>query len=427
MTPRVCPPRLLPAGIGEGALPAGYTSLLAVAVDGVKDAFQAARWGLGGAAHASHCWPAPLPCVLLNPSFLPMPLDSFFPSILSFFPCSEYLGEGRAVHHLAAEWRCALPRGLQALMGAGPAAFPEGKPWDAGARAFGEQRLRGWADGALLAATRAAYEAQLAALLQRGSLGSPPADGQQQAHPQQQQQQHPQLAGSWHQQQQAGMVPPAGGAAAPAHTPPGSMGWQHEAQAGDTLRMEWAQPQGQQQQRQDQQQQYSLPPHTVPPLQHQYHPGYPHQQQQQGWGQPGAGAHQWQQYQQYQPPQHSWQQQWGQQPQPAQPHHPPPLQAAPPPQGWAQHNRFPPQHLARAHAPPPQQQQHGQGQAGPAQQPVPPQQQVWQGAPAAAAAPAPHNPPAQQAPQHQPQAPAAQQGAKRGPQAANGEQQNQGG
>ncbi|KAL4419625.1 hypothetical protein ABPG77_008566 [Micractinium sp. CCAP 211/92] len=113
----------------SNGLPEGYTSLAAVAVDGVKDAFDAA---------------------------------------------SEYLNEYRPLYYLAKTWGCGLPRGLQAVVAAGRAAPPAGKPCDAGAVAFGEQRLRaGWTPRQLVQGLLAAYRPHLEAL--RGSpFGSPP-------------------------------------------------------------------------------------------------------------------------------------------------------------------------------------------------------------------------------------------------------------
>ncbi|PSC69785.1 Fanconi anemia group J-like protein [Micractinium conductrix] len=115
-----------------GMLPAGFSSLLHVAVGGVRDAFDAAR---------------------------------------------EYLGQQRPLHHLAAEWGCALPRGLQAVLAAGPAALPGGKPYDQAALAYGQQRLRaGWAPAALVAAVSEAYSESLDALLS-GRVQQPHASG----------------------------------------------------------------------------------------------------------------------------------------------------------------------------------------------------------------------------------------------------------
>jgi hypothetical protein len=110
-------------------LPDGYASLMQVAVDGVKDAFAAA---------------------------------------------SEFLGQQKPLHHLAAEWACALPRGLQACLAAGPAAFPDYKPCDPAARAFGEQCLRGaWGPHQLVQAVAAAYEGPLAEMRQLAAGPSP--------------------------------------------------------------------------------------------------------------------------------------------------------------------------------------------------------------------------------------------------------------
>ena len=87
---------------------------------------------------------------------------------------SEFLGQHRPLHHLAAEWACALPRGLQACLAAGPAAFPQDKPADPAARAFGEQCLRGgWGVQQLVQAVAAAYEAPLVGLEQLASGPSP--------------------------------------------------------------------------------------------------------------------------------------------------------------------------------------------------------------------------------------------------------------
>ena len=89
--------------------------------------------------------------------------------------CSEFLVQHqRPLHHLAAQWALALPRGLQACLAAGPAAFPAGKPWDPPARAFGEQCLRGgWGVQHLVQAMAAAYEAPLASMRQLAAGPSP--------------------------------------------------------------------------------------------------------------------------------------------------------------------------------------------------------------------------------------------------------------
>lgn len=80
----------------------------------------------------------------------------------------------RPLHHLAAQWALALPRGLQACLAAGPAAFPAGKPWDPPARAFGEQCLRGgWGVQHLVQAMAAAYESPLASMRQLAAGPSP--------------------------------------------------------------------------------------------------------------------------------------------------------------------------------------------------------------------------------------------------------------
>ena len=111
-------------------------------------------------------------CPLVSPNPSPPLASPPLPSPAA--PRSEYLAQQKALHHLAAEWSCALPRGLQACLGAGPAAFPGGKAWDAAACAFGQQHLRGaWGERAVLGAMAAAYQAPLGALRERAAGPAP--------------------------------------------------------------------------------------------------------------------------------------------------------------------------------------------------------------------------------------------------------------
>lgn len=66
---------------GMAVLPYGYNSLLQVAVAGVKDAFEAARWGLQAARGVAwwrvgqvwHCWAVALDSVVDLPLCFPQP------------------------------------------------------------------------------------------------------------------------------------------------------------------------------------------------------------------------------------------------------------------------------------------------------------------------------------------------------------------
>lgn len=102
--------------------------------------------------------------------------------------CSELLEQQKPLHQLAVQWGCSLPRGLQAVLAAGPGPLPADKPSDAAACAFGGQLLRaGWGPCLLLHGMMAAYKPCLEAL--RGSpFGSQPqmsgsAEGVQKAGP----------------------------------------------------------------------------------------------------------------------------------------------------------------------------------------------------------------------------------------------------
>ncbi|KAL4443214.1 hypothetical protein ABPG75_010969 [Micractinium tetrahymenae] len=375
----------------EGGLPEGYSTLAAVAVDGVKDAFDAAN---------------------------------------------EFLDLQKPLHHLAVKWGCGLPRGLQAVLAAGPAALPADKPRNAAALAFGEQRLRaGWGPRPLVQGMMAAYKPHLEAL--RGSpFGSPPqmpsgseaaqqsaaAEGDGQPSPGWQQ--RSQQMQQWQQEDGGEGGSPEGSweTAAVAAVPASPDGGHQEQARAPTPPMEWAaqpppaQPAAQPPQRQRQQQQWQQQADAMPAAHHQqhqpqWHPSahhwqpqpwqplppqpHPHWQPHQQHGlhpagpglPPHAGGHPlsgWHQHQHpYGPPlaqQHEWQ--WGLQP--GMGHHPSHGHA------WGQPGG-PPQQPGMGH---PLLQQH---------------QQPW--APPAQPAAAPHPQPAQQLQQPG-------QGAKRGMPAA---------
>lgn len=243
---------------------------------------------------------SPAVCVSVTSTHMPTP---------SLCSRSEFLDQQKPLHHLATKWACGLPRGLQAVVAAGPAALPAGKPREAAAVVFGEQRLRaGWGPRPLVQAMLAAYRPHLEAL--RGSpFGSP-----QQAHsgasvaPQRSEagsnerpspgwQQRGQHLQQWQQEGRGqGGLPGDCGEAAAAAVPAFPGGSQQDQALAPTPLMEWAgqpapaqplaqhahqqQPQQQQQQagtmptmhHQQQQDQWQPPVGALPPQQHHWHP-----------------------------------------------------------------------------------------------------------------------------------------------------------